>query len=129
MVTIDGEASVVVGNHRDRLEKDFQKHVLEVAETFGWDWHHETDSTKSKAGFPDLVMWNTEPSRLLIVELKTDKGRLSKRQKEVIGDLGFISQVAGFEVYIWRPKQWDLIVQILKVFSYDVFNKLKETEK
>ncbi len=84
---------------------------------YSWDGHHETESRKSKAGFPDLVLWHTGDSRLIFAELKTDKGRLTVRQKAVMKALSYISQVTGFETYIWRPKQWDLIVRILKTIN------------
>lgn len=67
-------------------------------------------------GFPDLVAVREELAagkrrpRVLFIELKTDKGRLSKEQKEwheeLIG--------AGAEAYVWRPRDWKTLTEIVR---------------
>jgi len=51
------------------------------------------------AGWPDLVMAR---DRLIAVELKSDRGRLSVAQQEWIHALG----QAGVETYVRRPADW-----------------------
>lgn len=114
MVDIDGDASAIVAKERDKSEATFQKHVIELAEMYGWKWHHETDSRRSKAGFPDLVLWHVLEDRMIFAELKRDKGYLSKKQKDVMSDLECISLV---ESYVWRPRDWPIIVLRLKTFN------------
>ena len=58
------------------------------------------ETTTSIAGWPGACLWR--PGQLLLVELKTDRGRLSPAQREVIGSL----QDAGVDVRVWRPSDW-----------------------
>lgn len=74
-------------------EKVIQKHLEEVLTQFGWRFHHETDSRKSKAGWPDIVAvriknrWSENGSPhypfVLFLELKTEKGTLRPEQAEL----------------------------------------------
>lgn len=60
-------------------EAELQAAAIETAELHGWLWHHETDSRRSGAGFPDVVF--AKAPRLMIVEFKTQKGRLTPEQQ------------------------------------------------
>lgn len=53
---------------------------------------------QGQPGFPDLVL--AASGRLLLVELKSDKGRLSTDQKQWIAEL-------GEHAVVWRPRDWD----------------------
>ena len=98
-------------------ERDFQRAVMELAELSGWETLHvrtsmqqgrymtATTGTMAK-GWPDLVLVHRSRHRLLFVELKSDKGRLSADQVRVIAVL---TQSTGIPVYLWRPKDWDTI--------------------
>ena len=90
------------------MEKDFQQMVLNVARPCGWHTYHTYDSRRSDPGFPDLCLVRGE--RLLFVELKTVKGRLRDAQKDW---LALLTKVPCVEVYLWRPTDWDAIVEIL----------------
>ena len=90
------------------MEKDFQQMVLNVARPCGWQTYHTYDSRRSDPGFPDLCLVRGE--RLLFVELKTVKGRLRDAQKDW---LALLTKVPCVEVYLWRPTDWDAIVEIL----------------
>ena len=83
------------------LERDFQAKVLELAEWNGWIHHHEYDSRRGTAGFPDLVL--VRGDRVLWVELKSDRGRVRPEQKLWIAAL----RAAGQDVRVWRPSDWD----------------------
>jgi hypothetical protein len=90
-------------------EKGFLQAVREMARVYGWDTYHTFNSQRSEPGFPDLVL--CRPPRLIIAELKTDRGRLTPAQHVWCAQL---QQCAGLEVYIWRPAQWDAIRQRLQ---------------
>ena len=88
-------------------EKDWQRTVIDAAQLYGWLVQHDRDARKSTgAGFPDLVLVR---ERVLFVELKTEKGRLSPRQKTWRERLCG----AGAEYRLWRPSDWDEVEQEL----------------
>lgn len=90
-------------------ERDFQRAFLELATRLGWKWYHTFDSRRDPAGFPDIVL--VRGPRLLFVELKRDTTYPRASQREWLEAL---RAVAGIEVYVWRPKQWEEIVTILQ---------------
>jgi hypothetical protein len=55
-------------------------------------------------------MWHVEQKRLIFAELKREKGKLSESQKVVLAEL----ETLGVEVYVWRPSDWDTILELLK---------------
>lgn len=87
-------------------EVAFQQQVTDLCDLLGLRWHHETDSRRSKRGFPDLVIVG---QRLIFAELKSQKGRLSKEQRAWITDL----MAAGVEAYVWRPSDLPTIIEVL----------------
>jgi hypothetical protein len=101
------------GTWRDtELEKDFQERVCHLARLYHWRIYSIPDSRRvSMAGYPDLTMWNVEQKRLMFVELKREKGKVSESQKIVLSEL---SQLIQCEVYVWRPSDWDSIIEIMK---------------
>lgn len=80
-------------------EAQLQNHVQQLLDAGGWTWHHETDSRKSKAGFPDLVMVHPQHG-VLWRELKTEKGRLRPDQTRWLDSL----HSAGEDADVWRPR-------------------------
>ena len=92
-------------------EVTFQKQVVKLAVVLGWKRefiYHTHDSRRSGKGFPDLVMLR-EP-RIVYIELKRDKNSYpSKEQKSWIAEL----EKCGQEVYLWRPKHWKTIIEVL----------------
>lgn len=91
-----------------QTEKQFQAAVVEYALLQGWRVYHTFDSRHSVAGFPDLCM--VRGLRLLFAELKTEKGRESKAQREWLDALG----LATPEVWLWRPSDWPEIETVLR---------------
>lgn len=89
-------------------EKQLQDDVVELASYCGWEHQHQYDSRRSDPGWPDLVL--CRPPELLIVELKSDRGRLSRDQKRWLDRL----QQCGVEVAVWRPRDWEQIVARLQ---------------
>lgn len=70
----------------------------------GW----RTPVAADGAGFPDLTL--CKPGRLIFVEVKSHRGRLSAAQREWIEAL----RAAGQEVYVWRPDDFDEIERVLR---------------
>ncbi len=91
-------------------EREFQNQIIALARMTGWRVYSIPDSRHaSLAGFPDLVLWNTKKKTTLFCELKTDKGRIRPEQTVVHEEL----RECGQTVFIWRPRDWDLVVETL----------------
>ena len=82
-------------------EKQLQAAVMRMARLRGWLAYHTYDSRRSEPGFPDLVM--VRHSRLLFVELKSERGKLTEAQH---GWRNALVQVYEVEVHVWRPSDW-----------------------
>ncbi|MCK9629580.1 MAG: VRR-NUC domain-containing protein [Bacteroidales bacterium] len=101
----------------EQTEGQFQSAVIELAHMFGWRIAHFRAAQTAKGwrtpvqadgkGFPDLVLAR---ERLILAELKSERGRLSDAQREWIEAL----ERAGAEVYCWRPSQLEEIADILR---------------
>jgi hypothetical protein len=98
-------------------EEDFQKAVTDTLTAFGWRWcHFRPGRTQSgwktalsgEKGFPDIVAVRRD--RVLFIELKTEKGRLSEEQERWLSALG----LAGAAVHCWRPSDWPAIEETLR---------------
>ena len=90
-------------------EEELQTNTIHAAEQFGWSAYHTYDSRRSRAGFPDLVLWHPRQKRFLLRELKTEQGVLSADQKTTIRTM----LAAGADVAVWRPRDW-VSQQIIK---------------
>ena len=82
-------------------EAQWQDAVLTLAGLYGWWHYHPYDSRRSVAGWPDLVL--CRPPELLVVELKTDRGRVRPEQRDWLDRLA----ACGVEVAVWRPRDLD----------------------
>lgn len=63
---------------------------------------------RNASGWPDLVL--ARPPRLIIVELKSQAGRVKPEQDRW---LKLLRACPGIETYLWRPDDWDDIEGIL----------------
>jgi hypothetical protein len=90
-------------------EKSFLSAVIDLCKVYGYEYYHTWKSIHSPKGFPDLVMVNPSKKKLVIAELKTDNGKITKFQEDWIQWL----KDCGVEAQVWRPKDWDKIVEIL----------------
>jgi hypothetical protein len=61
-------------------------------------------------GFPDLILVHERDRRLLLAELKTDRGALTPAQVRVHAYL----RAAGLDVRVWKPRDWDNVVETLR---------------
>lgn len=101
-------------------EAQFQQQVTGLANLRGWEWMHIQPGLNERgfyrtpvsgslgAGWPDLVLVKGE--RILFVELKAEKGKVTGLQEQVLGILG---QARYIEVYVWRPSDWETILEVL----------------
>jgi hypothetical protein len=88
-------------------EKEFQKHVLALAEECGWTFrYHSYFSDRSERGFPDVMLLRPERGEIVFAELKTMNGRLGPVQQEWLDAL---RACAGdkLRVFVWRPCCWN----------------------
>lgn len=106
-------------------EAQFQRTVIEAAQHLGWLCYHTHDSRRSQEGFPDLVLVR---DRVLFVELKTDKGKLTFSQQtwrlKITAALerwlrdhatqGTDYDVDPFAHYVWRPADWPRVEEVLR---------------
>ena len=100
-------------------EAEFQQQVIDLAHLYGWHVNHTRRSigkhgrwvtATSCRGFPDLTTWNPRQLRFLFAELKTEKGRVTPDQHDVLASMA----ETGIEVYVWRPSDFDVIQAVLK---------------
>ena len=82
-------------------ENELQSTVMEIMRWQGWRVYHTYDSRRSEAGYPDLTA--VKGSRLMFVEFKTEKGRITVDQKDWLDQL----VKACSEVYVVRPSTMD----------------------
>jgi hypothetical protein len=96
-------------------EADWQRRVTDACRRYGVMYHHCRPARRESggystpieghAGFPDLVLcW--PDGYVLLVELKSDTGRLSPQQVAWLDRLGNMAEV-------WRPRQWDHVLTVL----------------
>ena len=71
--------------------------------------YHTYSSRRSEPGFPDLVA--IRPPRVLFIELKVEKGRLSRAQEHWLKLLRLVPCV---EVFVWRPSDWPAVREVLR---------------
>ena len=85
-------------------EDQLQASVIAVAEAHGWMWHHETDSRRTRAGWPDLVL--VKGNRIKIIELKSEKGKASPEQQAWLDALADVDTIS---TGIVRPSDFDAL--------------------
>src|SRR5687767_12429011 len=102
-------------------EAAWTEHVLALATALGWRTAHFRPARTDKGwrtavsghgvGFPDLVLARAKPApgRVLYVELKSERGRLSPEQTFWLKTLA----AAGAETYVWRPSDREIVLQLL----------------
>ena len=90
---------------RNMSEKQLLAAIREYARLRKWLCYHTHDSRRSEPGFPDLVLAR---DRLIVAELKSEKGRLTEEQRAWITTLENIAKHSpgNMEVFVWRPLDW-----------------------
>jgi len=77
-------------------EAELQNAVIDLCKLLNWSYYHTYNSRRSVPGFPDMCLVK---DRIIFVELKSEKGRLSPAQRQWRDDI----QGAGGEWYLVRP--------------------------
>lgn len=96
-------------------ERELQDAVVETARLFAFRAFHARPAQTSKGwrtpvqydgkGFVDLVLVGSD--RILFVELKSDKGKVSVEQQQWLDGLGAVAAVCDqVEVHVWTPQDW-----------------------
>ena len=93
----------------DVTEKDFLHQVKDLGRLYRWRTYHPWLSVHSERGWPDIAM--CRPPRLILAELKTDRGKVTPHQAEWLELLG---ACPGVETYLWRPADFDTIAEVLR---------------
>ena len=101
--------------HPHPLSEDAWKaRVMDAAKLHGWRRVHIRNvhtgggrwrvPYEGDGGLPDLVL--ARGGRVLLVELKTDKGGFRPGQEEWLA-------AAGEHGHLWRPSDWDRVLEVL----------------
>lgn len=69
-------------------EAELQAQVCELLNLYGWKWHHETDSRRTTAGWPDLFAVHPVTGWTLVLELKSATGQVTAAQLDWLYALG-----------------------------------------
>lgn len=89
-------------------EGTFLAKIRSVAKAHGWLTYHVFDARRSEVGFPDLVL--TNGTSVLIYELKTNTGKVTKEQADW---LALFAHTGKVECGTWRPRDFPAIVERL----------------
>lgn len=119
---------------RDLSEEEFRAQVNDVAAIYGWEWMFvkplraaggiwktPTFGTLGK-GWPDTVFIRPRDRRILFVEFKRELGKVEPDQERVLEVLRSLETTSPFgpalvgqiEVHVWRPSDFDRIVEVLR---------------
>jgi len=88
--------------------------VTEALGYMGWRTYHTHDSRRSNPGFPDIVA--VKGSRLIFLELKSEKGKVKVEQIKWLDDLVRTHS----EVYLVRPSTQDAFMRAVSRLGSDV---------
>lgn len=91
----------------DLTEKEWMAQGVSLAKQMGWKRYHTYRSDRSEPGWPDDALVR---ERLILVEWKTEKGKLSDAQKDWIRAL----LNAQVEVYVCRPRHLEQLAEVLR---------------
>ena len=100
-------------------EAEWQQQVTELAHILGWRHMHVRRSigkgrkwttATNVTGWPDAVLWSERQQRIIFVELKSETGKPTPEQVEVLASL----EKAGQEVYLWRPSDLETAKAVLQ---------------
>ena len=95
--------------HDGLSEKVFMERLMTYARKNGWRVFHDLDSRKNEEGFLDILMTNGRV--IYLVELKSEKGKVSKKQQAWIDDL---ESSVTHEVRVWRPSDYKAFVEVIE---------------
>ena len=88
-------------------EKGYAQQIYDLARYYHWRCYRTHDSRHSPAGYPDFSLLHGR--RHVYAEIKSEKGKLAPEQRAWL--LALLQ--AGHEVYLFRPSNWSLVVDVL----------------
>lgn len=104
---------------KEVLEHDLSVAIVRYGEERGWRAYYQRKSAMrgadgvwrglSDKGWPDLVL--VRAGRMVCAELKSEVGRVTPEQTEW---LKILAAVPGVTTALWRPRDSDLIMEVLK---------------
>lgn len=100
-------------------EKEWRSQGVNLAKQFGFKTYHTYRSDRSEPGWPDDALVR---DRLILVEWKTEKGKLSNAQKIWIRAL----LNAQVEVYVCRPRHLEQLAAVLQSRHYNRVSEFAE---
>lgn len=101
-------------NARGELtEAGLQAGIIRAARQLGYLVYHTWTSLHSAKGFPDLVLVGVgiRKGRIIVLEVKGEKGRVSNEQREWLDAL---SDCQGIIVRVVRPSNWDEVLTLME---------------
>jgi hypothetical protein len=101
-------------------EAAFTAQLLELCHTLGWYMVHFRAARTSRGwrtpiqgdgiGYPDTCLFSPSQKRIVWAELKRDSCKPTPEQLA----WGEVIKATGHEWYLWKPKDFDSIVEILR---------------
>ena len=95
---------------RGVTEEHLREDIREAAQRLGWTFHFTYDSRRSPEDWPvcSLVkMQNDGTARALVLELKTEEGKVTPGQAAMVA---LLSLVPGITARVIRPHDWDWVL-------------------
>jgi hypothetical protein len=105
---------------QQQTEALFMAQVTDYAQLRGWEYMHILPGLNERGryrtpvsgslgpGWPDLIL--VRGTRILAVELKSEKGRLTSFQADVLETLS----LTGIPCHVWKPSDWPYIEETLR---------------
>lgn len=90
-------------------EAEYMRQVIEYAHLMRWKTYHPWTSIHSAAGWPDLACLRNNV--LAMLEIKSDRGKVTRAQQEWIDALGRVEIVQS---HIVRPADWRFVQELLR---------------
>jgi hypothetical protein len=90
----------------------FERQVVRYAEQRGWRCYDGFDQRETPPGFPRLVLTRARADvpRVVFLELKASRGRLTTRQRACLEQL----RADGCEAYVFRPADTERLALVLR---------------
>ena len=100
-------------------ETDLKSIVVNLARRYGWLIHHDLPAmnirgrwathVEGDVGFPDLLLVHPNRGQMLVVELKSEKGKTTTSQDNWLAAFA----LAGIENHVVRPNDLEFITHRL----------------
>ena len=112
----------LVKTNPSMTEAELKDIVISVAKRYGWLIHHDLPAQNNRgrwltniqgdAGFPDLLMVHPVSGKIVAVELKSERGKVSPLQKR------WLMAFDAGEVFnsVWKPSDMEYILYTLSNF-------------